>query len=49
MFTHKHYVPILKAKEGEFKALQETFPATEEAMTPLFEIPNIIWDYEDEC
>ena len=48
MFTHKHYVPILKAKEGEFKALQETFAATKDLMTPLFEIVDVAWDYEED-
>lgn len=48
MFTHKHYVPILKAKDGEFKAIQETFQEAKELMTPLFEVMNIAWDYEDE-
>lgn len=45
MFTHKHYVPILKAKEGEFRALQETRTATKDLMTPLFDVINIPWDY----
>lgn len=48
MFTSKHYVPILKAKEGEFGALKETFPPSKELMTPLLEIVAIAWDYEDD-
>lgn len=48
MFDASHYVPILKAKEGEFAALKETASATKDAMTPLLEIVNIPWDYEDE-
>lgn len=47
MFTYKHYVPILKAKEGEFKALQETAEATKDMMTPLFEIMDVPWDYQE--
>lgn len=45
---HKQYVPILKAKEGEFKALQDSFPATKDSMTPLLEIVGIPWDYAEE-
>jgi hypothetical protein len=48
MFDHKHYVPILKAKEGEFAALKETSNATKDAMTPLLEIVNVPWDYDAE-
>jgi hypothetical protein len=47
-FQHKHYIPILKAKKGELGALQETIPATKDMMTPLLEIINIPWDYENE-
>lgn len=47
MFNHHHYVPMLKAKEGEFKALQETTDTTKDLMTPLFDIIGIPWDYED--
>jgi hypothetical protein len=48
MFGHDHYVPILKAKDGEYGALQTLFPATRQALTPLLEIPPIDWDYESE-
>lgn len=48
MFEYKHYVPILKAKEGEFKALEVTFDATKQFMTPLLEIVEVPWDYENE-
>lgn len=47
MFSTKHYVPIIKAKEGEFKALQETFEPTKDGLTPLFEVVGIAWDYEE--
>ncbi len=46
MFENKHYVPILKAKEGEFKALEVTRNQTKNLMTPLLEIVSIPWDYE---
>ncbi len=48
MFDYKHYVPILKGKEGEFKALQETFDTTRDHMTPLIEVVSIPWDYDEE-
>jgi len=48
MFSHKHYVPILKSKEGEFKALYELKTSTKKAITPLFEIIDIPWNYEEE-
>lgn len=48
IFDQKHYVPILKAKQGEFLALKETFPATKDLMTPMLEVVNVPWDYENE-
>jgi hypothetical protein len=45
MFRHDHYVPILKAKDGEYGALETLSPAVRQAMTPLLEIPPIDWDY----
>lgn len=49
MFAHDHYVPILKAKAGEYRALQETEPAVKDRMTPLFEIPPIPWDWTNDA
>lgn len=46
MPEHKHYVPILKSKEGELKALQVTKSATKANMTPLLEIVKIDFDYK---
>jgi len=45
MFGHRHYVPILKAKDGEYGALQTLPPTVHRAITPLLEIPPIDWDY----
>lgn len=42
------YVPIIKAKEGEFKGLEVTNNNTLDKITPLFEVVNIPWNYEDE-
>ena len=38
MSTHKHYVPILKAKRGELKALNGLYSRVTETITPLLEI-----------
>ncbi|MDV3753721.1 hypothetical protein CMU20_01665 [Elizabethkingia anophelis] len=43
------YVPVIKAKEGEFKALEVTDPNTLDKISPLFEIVNLPWNYTDEC
>lgn len=42
-FNHRHYVPILKGKRGEFNALKELFPQDKAALTPLIEVPPIPW------
>jgi Beta protein len=39
MFDHKHYVPVLKAKEGEFWALEHLNKSTADCITPIIEIP----------
>lgn len=44
--TLKHYVPILKGKLGEFRALQNLESATKEALTPLVEVVPIRWDHK---
>jgi hypothetical protein len=48
MFTHKHYVPILKGRKGEYGALETLSPAVKTALTPLIEIPPIPWDWQEE-
>src|SRR5271165_2093294 len=48
MFDHKHYVPILKGRDGEYGALKMLAPNVRHALTPLLEIPPIPWDYEEE-
>ncbi len=40
MFSHKHYVPILKGKKGEFWALKELEPNIRPKFTPFFDIPR---------
>jgi hypothetical protein len=40
-FDHSHYIPILKGKQGELTALQNTDPKLLKRFTPLIEIPPI--------
>ena len=40
MFDYRHYVPILKAKQGEFRALQNISERTKNKLTPFFDIPR---------
>lgn len=40
MFDYKHYVPIFKAKQGEFRALQNISERTKNKLTPFFDIPR---------
>jgi hypothetical protein len=45
-FDHHCYVPVLITKRGEHTALRGLPAATKQAMTPLFVVPPIDWDYE---
>lgn len=42
------YVPILKAKDAEYRALKDITVTAKAAIAPLLEIPSIPWDYESE-
>jgi len=46
MFTHLHYVPILKWKQGEYQALSRLTNTVKDRLTPLIEIPPIGFDFE---
>lgn len=46
MFSHRHYVPVLKWKQGEYQALQRLASPTKDALTPLLEIPGVGFDHE---
>jgi hypothetical protein len=48
MFDHKHYLPILKGRKGEYGALSTLSSAVRRALTPLIEVPPIPWDWEEE-
>ncbi|WP_319407474.1 beta family protein [uncultured Desulfosarcina sp.] len=40
MFGSKHYVPILKGKDGEFRALSKLNPNTLVGFTPFIDVPR---------
>lgn len=40
MFGYKHYVPVLKGKEGEFRALQHLKSFARRNITPFIDIPR---------
>lgn len=42
------YVPILKGKLGEFRALLHLTDVTKDSVTPLIEVPPIPWDFEED-
>jgi hypothetical protein len=48
MLGERHYVPVLKWKQGEQKALEALTPAIRDGITPLIEIAPIDWDFENE-
>ena len=47
MFNHRHYVPILKWKMGEYQALQRLASTVKDRVTPLLEIPPVGFDFEN--
>ena len=42
------YVPILKAKDAEYRALGDLTPHAQASIVPLLEVPSIPWDYEND-
>lgn len=48
-FTHTHYVPILKGKLGEFNALKTLYQQDKAALTPLIEVVQVDWDYDEDA
>lgn len=42
----RHYVPVLKWKQGEQRALEFLSTDIQQRITPLIEIPPIDWDFE---
>ena len=47
MFDHKQYVPCLRWKQGEYQAVLELPDTAKKALTPLIEIPEVGWDFEE--
>lgn len=48
MFERNHYVPIIRWKRGEQKALEYLEDSLKYTMTPLIEVPPIDWDFQNE-
>ncbi len=46
MFGYKHYVPVLKGKDGEFRALAHLTPNVRHTLTPFIDIPRRDLDLE---
>jgi Beta protein len=46
MFNHRHYVPILKWKMGEYQALHRLANPVKDSLTPLLEMPPVGFDFE---
>lgn len=47
-FGYRHYVPALKWRKGEYRALSELDTNKKASLTPLIEMPPVPWDYETE-
>jgi len=45
MFGHKHYVPVLKGKMGEFRALSHLPSQIRAKLTPFFDVPRPEYDW----
>jgi hypothetical protein len=48
VFGDRHYVPILKGKDGEYRGLEDLFAHDKLRLTPLIEVIPVGWDYENE-
>ncbi len=48
MFNHNHYVPCLRWKQGEYQALHQLSPKTKSKLTPLVEVAEMTYDFEEE-
>lgn len=47
MFDHKQYIPRLRWKLGEYQAVLRLSKTAKKSLTPLIEIPEIGWDFEE--
>lgn len=48
MFDHNHYVPCLRWKQGEYQALYRLSPKAKSKLTPLVELAEMGWDFEQQ-
>lgn len=46
-FDHLHYVPCLRWKQGEYQAVLRLSSGTKKLFTPLMEVPELGWDFEE--
>jgi len=46
-FDHRHYVPCLRWKQGEYQAILRLHAPTKEMVTPLIQIPEIGYDFKE--
>jgi len=46
-FDHRHYVPCLRWKQGEYQAVLRLPDTTKRVFMPLIEVPGIGWDFEE--
>ena len=47
MFSHNHYVPILKSKKGEFDALKNLSSNVRDTLTPMIDVLAVDWDHKN--
>ncbi|MBN1867784.1 beta family protein [Candidatus Sumerlaeota bacterium] len=45
-FNHRHYVPCLRWKQGEYQAILRLSDAAKDFITPLIEVPGIGFDFD---
>ncbi len=48
-FSHRHYVPCLNWKKGEYDAVGQLSETAKELITPLIEVPEIGYDFARHC
>lgn len=46
IFDHRHYVPCIRWKQGEYRAMLHLSSSSREIITPLIEVPEIGFDFE---
>jgi len=47
-FDHHHYIPCLRWKMGEYQAILKLCDESKDALTPLIEVPEIGFDFEEQ-